>query len=150
MVKELNYAVASLALHFSSMSSSSSFFFLAAGASRTCLSSCSSSMIRYSFTAAFFSRLARLLARSAKDYQQNNKLVNNTSTNTSSESASSETYCQRMVDGHDAGPQGLDILIVIEDIILPRSVIPVNFSSRQPWARQRRVRYLCARRPRTS
>jgi hypothetical protein len=114
------------------------------------LSSSSSSMIRCSFTATFFSRLARLLAWFAKDCQQHNKLVNNTSTNMSSENTSSETYRQCMVDGHDAGLQGLHILVVIKDIIQPRSVIPVDFSSRQPWAHRRRVRYLCTRRPRTS
>jgi hypothetical protein len=32
-----------------------------------------------------------------------------------------------MVDGHRAGLQGLHILIVLEDIILPRGAIPVNF-----------------------
>jgi hypothetical protein len=53
-----------------------------------------------------------------------------------------------MVDGHNAGPQGLHILIIVEDIILPRSVIPVNFLSRQPRAHQGRIGYLCARRPR--
>jgi hypothetical protein len=35
-----------------------------------------------------------------------------------------------MVDGHNAGPPGLHILIVFEDIILPRGVFPVNFSPR--------------------
>jgi hypothetical protein len=128
MVKALKCVVASLALCFSYASSSSSFFFLAVAAFWTCLSSCSSSMIRYSCTATFFSRSARLLARSAKDCQQNNKLVSNTSTNTLSESTSSETYRQRMVDGHNAGAQGLQILVVIKDINLPKSVILVNFS----------------------
>jgi hypothetical protein len=32
-----------------------------------------------------------------------------------------------MVNGHNVGPQGLHILIVFEDIILPRDVIPINF-----------------------
>jgi hypothetical protein len=33
-----------------------------------------------------------------------------------------------MVDGHNAGAQGLQILVVIKDINLPKSVILVNFS----------------------
>jgi hypothetical protein len=37
-----------------------------------------------------------------------------------------------VVDGHDAGPQGLHILVVFEDVILPRGVIPVNFPLWQP------------------
>jgi hypothetical protein len=55
-----------------------------------------------------------------------------------------------MVDGHDAGPQDLHILIVIEDITLPRSVIPINFPSWQSRARRGRFGYMCARCPRTS
>jgi uncharacterized membrane-anchored protein YhcB (DUF1043 family) len=86
MVKALNCAVASLALRFSLASSSSSFFFSAVAASQTYLSSYSSSVIRWSFATAFFSWSARLLARSTKDYQQHNKLISNTSTNTLSES----------------------------------------------------------------
>jgi hypothetical protein len=35
-----------------------------------------------------------------------------------------------MVDGHNAGPQGLHILVVLEDIILPTGVIPINFPPR--------------------
>jgi hypothetical protein len=31
-----------------------------------------------------------------------------------------------MVDGDDAGPQGLHVLIVLEPILLPRGVIPIN------------------------
>jgi hypothetical protein len=63
------------------------------------------------------------LGATAKDCQQTNNLVNNTSANTSSKSTSSETYRQCMVVGHNAGPQALHILIAIKDIILPRSVI---------------------------
>jgi hypothetical protein len=40
-----------------------------------------------------------------------------------------QTHRQRMVDGHDAGPQGLHILVVFKDIILPRAAIPINFPS---------------------
>jgi hypothetical protein len=37
-----------------------------------------------------------------------------------------KTYRQRIIDGNNAGPQGLHILVVLEDIILPRGAIPVN------------------------
>jgi hypothetical protein len=45
-------------------------------------------MICCSFAAAFFSRSARLLAWSAKDCRQHNKLVSSTSTNNLPESTS--------------------------------------------------------------
>jgi hypothetical protein len=35
-----------------------------------------------------------------------------------------------VVDGHDAGPQGLHILVVFEDVILPRGVVLVNLPAR--------------------
>jgi hypothetical protein len=54
----LNCVVASLALHLSSASLSSSLFFSAAAASRTSLSSRLRSVIRCSFSVAFFSRSA--------------------------------------------------------------------------------------------
>jgi hypothetical protein len=41
-----------------------------------------------------------------------------------------QTHRQRVVDGHDAGPQGLHILIVSEDVILPKGAVPVNLP---PW-----------------
>jgi hypothetical protein len=35
-----------------------------------------------------------------------------------------------MVDGHDAGLQGLHILVVFEDVILPKGAVPVNLPAR--------------------
>jgi hypothetical protein len=62
------------------------------------------------------------LARSAKDYHN--------TTGSSRKVHRKQTYRQRVVDGHNAGPQGVHILIVLVDIILPRGVIPVNFLQR--------------------
>jgi hypothetical protein len=87
-------------------------------------------VIHCSLSAALFSSSTRLLARSAKDYHKHSKLVSSTSTKTSSRKVHhKQTNCQRVVDGHNAGPQGLHILVVLADIILPRGVIPVNFPS---------------------
>jgi hypothetical protein len=61
---ELRSSLRGLALFFAS--SSLSLFFSATATSRTCLSSCSRSVIRRSFSVAFFSRSTRLFARSAK------------------------------------------------------------------------------------
>jgi hypothetical protein len=40
-----------------------------------------------------------------------------------------QTYRQRVVDGHNAGLQGLHVLVVFKNIILPRGAIPINFPS---------------------
>jgi hypothetical protein len=32
-----------------------------------------------------------------------------------------------MVDGHNAGSQGMHVLVVFKNIILPRGAIPINF-----------------------
>jgi hypothetical protein len=37
-----------------------------------------------------------------------------------------ETYRQRVVDGDDAGPQGLHVLVIFKPVLLPRGVIPIN------------------------
>jgi hypothetical protein len=71
------------------------------------------------------------LACSAKDCHSTTNLSATLQQKTSSGKAHrKQTYRQRMVHGHDAGPQGLHILIILEDIILPRGVIPVNFPAR--------------------
>jgi hypothetical protein len=134
-----------MALRFSSASSSSSLFFSTATASRTSLSSRSRSVIRCSFSSAFFSRSARLWAHYAKDCHNITRSSLAFPQGIIKKSTSWATYCHRIVDGHNAGLQGLHILIVLKNVILPRGVIPVNFPSRQPRARRRRLRYLCSR-----
>jgi hypothetical protein len=37
-----------------------------------------------------------------------------------------ETYRQLVVDGDDAGPQGLHVLVIFKPVLLPRGVIPIN------------------------
>jgi hypothetical protein len=46
--------------------------------------------------------------------------------NQSSDNTSQETHNECVVDGDDAGPQGLHVLIILEPIILPWGVIPIN------------------------
>jgi hypothetical protein len=77
-------------------------------------------------------------------------LVSNRSTIHHQKEHRKKTHHQHNIDGYNAGSQFLPIFIVVEDALLPRGVIPVNLSSRQPRARQSRIRYLCARRPPTS
>jgi hypothetical protein len=134
-----------MALRFSSAILSSSLLFSADAASRTSLSSRSRSVIRCSFSAAFFSRSVVLWAHSSKDYHNITRSSVAFQQSIIKNSTSWATCHQRIVDGHNAGPQGLHILIVLRNVILPRGVIPVNFSPRQPRARRQRLRYLCAR-----
>jgi hypothetical protein len=42
------------------------------------------------------------------------------------------THRQRIIDGDDAGPQGLHVLLIFKQVLLPRGVIPVNRSLWQP------------------
>jgi hypothetical protein len=60
------------------------------------------------------------------------------------------THRQCVIDGDDAGPQGLHVLVIFKPVLLPRGVILVNCALWKPWARRRRWRYLCARRSWTS
>jgi hypothetical protein len=36
------------------------------------------------------------------------------------------THRQRIIDGEDAGPQGLHVLVIFKPVLLPSGVIPVN------------------------
>jgi hypothetical protein len=59
---------------------------------------------------------------------QNNQVVGNISAakQTSENNSSWSTHRERVVNGDDAGPQGLHVLIIFEPILLPRGVIPIN------------------------
>jgi hypothetical protein len=70
------------------------------------------------------------LARSAKDCHNITGSLAAFQQNIVKKVRHKKTYRQRIVDGYNAGPQGLYILIVLEDIILPRGAILVNFP---PW-----------------
>jgi hypothetical protein len=96
------------------------------------LSSRSRSTICCSFSVAFFSRSARPLALYANDCHSNMPWA---------------TYRHRAINGDDAGPEGMHVLVIFKPVFLPRVVIPINCALWQPWARRRRWRYLCARHP---
>jgi hypothetical protein len=134
----LNCAVASTPLRLSFASSSSSLFFSAAATSWTSLSSRSRSTICCSFSVAFFSRSARLWARSAKDCHN----ITWSSVAFQPGIIKKKTH---VVNGNNAHPQGLHILVIFKNIILPRGAILVNFPPWQPRARRQRLRYLCTR-----
>jgi hypothetical protein len=102
------------------------------------LSSRSRTMIHCSFSVAFLSWSARPLALFANDYHKNNKVIGKTSVmyDQRTGNMSWATYRQRVVDGDNAGPQGLHVLVIFKPVPLPRGVIPINCASWQPWARR--------------
>jgi hypothetical protein len=92
------------------------------------LSSHSRSMIRCSFSIAFSSRSARPLALSANDCHSTTRssttlqscMIKQTS------NVSWATYRHCVIDGDDAGPQGMHVLVIFKLVLLPRGVIPIN------------------------
>jgi hypothetical protein len=111
------------------------------------LSSRSRLTIRCSFSIAFFSRSAQPLALSTNDCHKTTRSSATLQSCTIKQTSimSWATYCQCVIDGGDAGPQGLHVLVIFKPVLLPRGVIPVNCAPWQPWARGQRWRYLCTR-----